>query len=260
MSLKAITLVIDTKFGNRTKKLVMLTLADFADERGRAWPSVDRIAYRAECSIRTAQTTLQDLATDGLVACYKNAGPRATNLYILKFQKIRSLPTFGGSANTTPAEFAPPPATTGPKTAGGGATTGPGIAPEPPERSKNPHGGESTPLPKIIAEGLRAAYPDARPQLSRRERDAAASADLPTDVDFWNALARWNKASDAGRGRPLWPRSRVEFLEHAEEAEEHVRKWARLTSPPPNTRHKFRVQENHRPATKEEIAEIFGTP
>jgi hypothetical protein len=57
-----------------THKLVLILLADWADETGLAWPKQATIAKNAECSIRTVNRILADLEADWLFT--RKAGRR----------------------------------------------------------------------------------------------------------------------------------------------------------------------------------------
>lgn len=68
--------------------LVLLAIADWASDEGIAWPSVDSISKKARCSIRTAQTAIEQLVKAGLLSIESNAGPHGTNRYCV-VQKLR---------------------------------------------------------------------------------------------------------------------------------------------------------------------------
>ena len=61
--------------------LVLLAIADNANDAGTAWPSVDTIARKARCSERRAQRHLRRLEALGELQVEKQAGPRGCNLY-----------------------------------------------------------------------------------------------------------------------------------------------------------------------------------
>jgi hypothetical protein len=86
MSLEATNYVMRRKFGNQTRKLLMIIIADFAGETGESWPSIDTLAARAECSRRSVQEHLQRLALDGELEIIPNAGRGGTNLYRIVFK------------------------------------------------------------------------------------------------------------------------------------------------------------------------------
>ncbi len=50
-----------------TEKMVLLCLADFANDRGECWPSVDTIAGKCSCSDRTVQKAIKNLKAWGIL-------------------------------------------------------------------------------------------------------------------------------------------------------------------------------------------------
>lgn len=87
MSLYATNYVLHRRFGNHIRKLIMIAIADFAGDAGEAWPSIDTIAARAECSRRSVQEHLAILEDAGELRVIPNAGRRGTNLYRIIFKK-----------------------------------------------------------------------------------------------------------------------------------------------------------------------------
>lgn len=68
MSVKAIAWVLDDLQALKPgPTLVMLALADFADERNSCFPGQERIAARARCSHRTVIHYLAELQALGLI-------------------------------------------------------------------------------------------------------------------------------------------------------------------------------------------------
>jgi Helix-turn-helix domain len=62
-------------------RLVLLAIADFADDHGKAYPSVETLAKKAAISERTAQYAIRELVTLGELCVEENAGRRGCNLY-----------------------------------------------------------------------------------------------------------------------------------------------------------------------------------
>lgn len=50
-----------------TEKMVLLCLADFANDRGECWPSIDTIAAKCSCSDRTVQKAIRSLKEWGIL-------------------------------------------------------------------------------------------------------------------------------------------------------------------------------------------------
>mgnify|MGYP000234527247 CR=1 FL=1 len=63
------------------ERLVMLCLADHADDEGVCYPSVARLVDRTGMGERGVQRVLRRLADDGHVAIEPNAGRKGTNVY-----------------------------------------------------------------------------------------------------------------------------------------------------------------------------------
>ena len=68
---------------DRGELLVMLALADFADDRGRCWPSIATIAKRARMTARSAQRILRKLESEGAVKISTGTGRAGCNEYVL---------------------------------------------------------------------------------------------------------------------------------------------------------------------------------
>ncbi len=109
------------------RKLVLLSLADNANDRGECYPSVDAVAARCGLSVRAVQGHIADLEKAGMVSRMERNGRSSLfTLYPRKFCTPQNLhpaesapPTPAESAPRricTPAESAPPPAESAPPT------------------------------------------------------------------------------------------------------------------------------------------------
>lgn len=70
-----------------TQKLVLLAIADVANEQGDCCPSVGALAKRCKKSPRTIQRALQALIAADLVSCdsrHRPNGSAISNRYVLK--------------------------------------------------------------------------------------------------------------------------------------------------------------------------------
>lgn len=65
MSIKIMTLVWDTEIGPATKRLVLLALADSANDEGMTWPLMGTLARRAACGLSTARRVVAELEAEG---------------------------------------------------------------------------------------------------------------------------------------------------------------------------------------------------
>ena len=63
--------------------LVLLALADFADDDGYAWPAVPTIAAKARMTERNARYVLRELEASGEIATTPGGGRHGTSGYIV---------------------------------------------------------------------------------------------------------------------------------------------------------------------------------
>lgn len=93
MSLRATSWAWSVEAGSATHKLVLLALAEHADEVGHCWPSVARIVEMTELSERAVRTAIGALVASGLVAVERSGNGRGhTSRYALQ---IRATPERG---------------------------------------------------------------------------------------------------------------------------------------------------------------------
>lgn len=74
MSVDALRWAFNVPVGHPTRKLILIALADYADEDNHCWPSQKKLASRAECSVDTIQRHLAALEVDGLIERQKGTG------------------------------------------------------------------------------------------------------------------------------------------------------------------------------------------
>ena len=67
MSIKLMTAVWDREDLSSTQKLVLLSLADWANDEGLCWPSIDRLATKTSMAGRSVQRIIRDLESMGFV-------------------------------------------------------------------------------------------------------------------------------------------------------------------------------------------------
>lgn len=101
MSLQAYNAVWQHSTARGTDLLVLLALADFADEKGWSYPSIDALAKKARISQRATQDRLRALESAGAIKIEIQTGPHGTNRYQVKGLK--------GTQDLHPAGSAPPP-------------------------------------------------------------------------------------------------------------------------------------------------------
>ncbi len=82
MSIRLISDVLEMENVTTTETLVLLVLANFADDQGRAWPAMATIARMAKISERRARSVIRKLESDGHLLTIKSLG-RRSNAYQL---------------------------------------------------------------------------------------------------------------------------------------------------------------------------------
>ena len=155
-----------------TYKLVLLALADRANEHASCWPSLERIKKDTGLDIKTVRCALRDMASAGLIAAGEING-RGYSYHLFLDVKIeeknytakdRQTPTKNG----TPSEIGTP-TKNGlqplPKTVGGGTKNGRG------------------PLPKTVPEPKREPIKNLKenPKIDTREKKLAPLEVLKAD-------------------------------------------------------------------------------
>jgi len=126
MSIRVMSWLWDHSTARGTELLVLLALADFADDSGgNAWPSMETLSKKCRQDRRTVQRTLVKLEDEGLVKVARNAGPGGVNRYVVVMPRPVSVPSEGGGDLPGAADCR------------GGVQTMGGAAPTPPEPSFN---------------------------------------------------------------------------------------------------------------------------
>lgn len=97
--------------------LVLLALADHADDEGRCWPSIARIARMARVERRAAQYAVKKLREMGVLRVNQNMGRHGSNEYQILIPALnveaRQQVKGGGAKYAPPVHHgAPPPCTT----------------------------------------------------------------------------------------------------------------------------------------------------
>ncbi|WP_052049042.1 conserved phage C-terminal domain-containing protein [Cedecea neteri] len=146
MSMTLMAKAMGIRVGHPIRKLVLLKLADNANDKGECWPSTRHIADHCECSKSTVRSHVDALVEMGLVQKTNRIGRNngkgnASNVYLLTLDNpISALGTGGDKATPMPAsDIAPMP--------GGGIAMpdadspmpGDGITPMPPHGTRTYH-------------------------------------------------------------------------------------------------------------------------
>lgn len=127
-------------------RLVLLAIADFADDEGRAYPAVKKLSEKTALDERSVQRSVQSLISLGELAVDRNTGPHGVNVYRVTLPPAECHPR----QNVAPANTAPPPANT---TEGvTNPTKAPGkLPPKPSGTVKDPSVDPSVPAPGTAA-------------------------------------------------------------------------------------------------------------
>lgn len=95
MSVRTMAAVWESSQHSGTNLLMLLAIADFADDDGRAFPSVGKLATKCRMSKRNAQDRLRELAESGELTIKKNQGPppKFPNLFMINLKHLGVKPT-----------------------------------------------------------------------------------------------------------------------------------------------------------------------
>tara|TARA_R100000951_G_scaffold113678_1_gene116184 strand:- start:3620 stop:4321 length:702 start_codon:yes stop_codon:yes gene_type:complete len=85
-------LAMKAKVGNPLRKLVLIKLADNANDKGECWPSYQHIADQCEVARSTVRKHIKDLEHSGLLRIENRKGPKGntSNLYHLTLHPVPS--------------------------------------------------------------------------------------------------------------------------------------------------------------------------
>lgn len=84
MSVKQIDRVWELSEHKGTDLLVLLALADFSNDEGVSWPSIETLARKTRVSERTIQRSITKCVNSGELRVRAQQGPNGTNLYQLR--------------------------------------------------------------------------------------------------------------------------------------------------------------------------------
>lgn len=75
--------------------LMLLAIADFADDEGVAFPAVATLAARCRITVRSAHRLIAELRASGELVVASGAGPRGANVYRIVVRAARRTPDAG---------------------------------------------------------------------------------------------------------------------------------------------------------------------
>ncbi len=256
MSLQTTTYVLNRRFRNQIRKLIMIAIADYTgDDTGTAWAFIDTLAMRAECSRRSVQDHLMILEEQGELEIYRNAGPNGSHRFkILKRldqpeQPMQRGAAFAPLAKEGGAAFARGVQMSGGQTAKGGANERRSFAPKTIEQKNNKKERESANAPRSLATSfeldeyapiiarLNHCRPgwEAAPVMNAKEI-AALKTSLPCLnailPETWLVLKDYLAAS-MPEGTPAYqPRSRERFISAISDVVAYAVQWKAKQRPP----------------------------
>lgn len=90
MSMILMVKAMQTKVGNPLRKLVLIKLADNANDQGECWPSHQHVADQCEISKTSVRNHIKKLSEMGLLRIEHREGPKGntSNLYQLTLQGV----------------------------------------------------------------------------------------------------------------------------------------------------------------------------
>ena len=91
------------------EKLVLLAIADFADDQGQAWPSIPTLARKSSLSEDTVRRKIRKISTDGILSISprKDKTGRDTSYTFRLFPKASPFVPLFGEENKLPPEPSP---------------------------------------------------------------------------------------------------------------------------------------------------------
>lgn len=95
MSIQAVGWAIEVQTGSASRKVVLITLANYADPQGDCWPSQATLARDTELSDRTVRTAMKELEDLGLISRKKRfdkEGKQTTDMVTVHYQGRKYFP------------------------------------------------------------------------------------------------------------------------------------------------------------------------
>lgn len=111
MSIRTMTTVWDKSQHSGSNLLMLLAIADFSDDDGRAYPSVGTLARKCRMKERNAQYILSELIASGELTTQRGNGPRGCNVYKIKLAALGVQQSAPLQSIAPVHQSAPPPCT-----------------------------------------------------------------------------------------------------------------------------------------------------
>src|SRR5258706_5616674 len=108
MSVRTMATVWERSQHAGTELLMLLAIADFADDNGNAYPAVATLAAKCRMTSRNANLILAELRSTGELEVRPNQGPRGTNRYrIVHAEGLKQPSALKNSSPLKPASSTP---------------------------------------------------------------------------------------------------------------------------------------------------------
>ena len=185
MSMALMAKAMSIKVGNPLRKLVLIKLADNANDAGECWPSISYIADQCEISDRSVQKHIQALSESGLLWIeFRKAegGKNKSNVYHLTLNNTAS----PGGESPAPGGESPAPG---------------GESPAPGGESPAPMMGES-PAPRTSHSLEPIKEPVKEPKNARKQKNVFA---LPEglNLEAWDLWKRYRSENNLKAYKPV---------------------------------------------------------
>lgn len=92
MSIKIMSAVFDSETLGPTERLIMLALADHADDTGRCYPSIQRLCQRTGLTERAVQSNVKKLQAQGYIKVVPGGGKGRPNIYFVSANPASETP------------------------------------------------------------------------------------------------------------------------------------------------------------------------
>jgi predicted transcriptional regulator len=93
MSVRVMNLVwTSARYKDASTMLLLLALADWANDEGVCFPSIPKLAEKARMSDRNARYILRKLENDGVISIEENRGRNHSNRYYINLQSLQVSP------------------------------------------------------------------------------------------------------------------------------------------------------------------------
>jgi hypothetical protein len=153
MSIKLMSEIWEHSEEKGAARLLLLALADNANDQGVCWPSLETLARKTRCEVRSVQRMLVKLVENGSISRKHSEGPNGVNIYCV------NRPWQGGDEIVAPDKIDTPGGRRNRHRGGDEIVTG-GVTKSSNESSWNHHGTEDSPTER---DACAPAAPDTPP-------------------------------------------------------------------------------------------------